>query len=166
MSKTSRLVCSLLVLAVLLPWPARTATAAGDTEAYTYKLTQSTPAYQFWTVPPSERVFKDSPVPLATGSEVKVYAARDEFEPFQVVVKPAVSGNAAVSIDAFGAGIQAEIYQVKYVPITQTSDSLGRTGSYPDPLWPLENGAAVALTAGENTAFWFSIFVPPGTGTS
>ena len=26
--------------------------------------------------------------------------------------------------------------------ITQTSDSLGRTGPYPDPLWPLANGAS------------------------
>lgn len=26
--------------------------ASGDTEDYTYKLTQSTAAYQFWTTPP------------------------------------------------------------------------------------------------------------------
>ena len=128
-----------------------------------YKLTQSTAAYQLWTTPPSVRVFKDASVPAATGSEVKVYAAQNEFEPFQVVVKPAASGNVAVSIDSFGSGITAELYQVKYVNITQVSDSLGRTGPYPDPLWPIANGATVALTADENTAFWFSVFVPPGT---
>src|SRR5687768_11195810 len=75
---------------------------AADTETYTYKLTQSTLAYQFWTTPPSERVFKDAAVPTATGAEVKVYAARNEFEPFQVVVKPVSSGNVTVSIDPFG----------------------------------------------------------------
>lgn len=136
---------------------------AADTENYTYRLTQSSPAYQFWTTPPSERVFKDAAVPTATGTEVKVYAARNEFEPFQVVVKPASSGTVTVSIDGFGGGITAEIYQVKYVNISQVTDSLGRTGPYPDPLWPLANGATVTLTANENTAFWFSLFVPPGT---
>ena len=157
------IVLSLLMLTALLHGPAQTASAVDDTEPYTYQLTQSTSAYQLWTTTPSERVFKDASVPLVTGPEVKVYAAQNEFEPFQVVVKPAASGNATVSIDTFGSGITVEIYQVKYVNITQTSDSLGRTGPYPDPLWPLGNGATVALAAGENTAFWFNVFVPAGT---
>ena len=161
--KFARLVFSLVLALAALPVPAvQPAAAAADYESYIYQLTQSTPDYQFWTTPPSERVFKDSPVPLATGSEVKVYTARNEFEPFQVIVRPKISGSAAVSVDAFGAGITAEIYQVKYVNITQTSDSLGRTGPYPDPLWPLANGANVALIGGENTAFWFSLSVPAG----
>ncbi len=141
------------------------AVAAGDLEVYTFKLTQSTSAYTFWTTPPSERVFKDSPVPQASGAEIKVYAARNEFEPFQVVVKPAASGNVTVSIDDFGSGVSAEIYQVRYVNITQPSDSLGRSGPYPDPLWPLPNGASVNLAAGANTAFWFSLSVPPGAAS-
>ncbi len=151
-----------LMLGLMFPWQAHTAAPADDIEIYTFKLTQSTSAYQFWTAPPSERVFKDSPVPTAAGAEVKVYAARNEFEPFQVVVRPAASGSVAVSIDAWSAGITAELYQVKYVNITQATDSLGRTGPYPDPLWPLDNGATVAVTANENTAFWFSVSVPPG----
>jgi len=135
--------------------------ADGATELYTFRLTQSTAAYQFWTTPPSERVFRDTAVPTASGSEVKVYAAKNEFEPFQVIVRPAASGNITVSIDGFQpAGITAEIYQVKYVNITQVSDSLGRTGPYPDPLWPIANGASVAVTANQNTAFWISVSVP------
>jgi len=154
----------ILALQALTFQPARQpAIAAPDTESYTYRLTQSTAAYTFWTTPPSERVFQDSPVPTPSDVEVKVYAAQNEFEPFQVVVRPAAPGSAAVSIGSFGAGITAEIYQVKYVTITQVSDSLGRTGPYPDPLWPLENGASVSLAAGVNTAFWFSLSVPTGT---
>ena len=129
-------------------------------ENYTYKLTQSTAAYQFWTTPPSERIFKNDPVPIETDSGVKVYAAKNEFEPFQVAVKPASSGNVPVNVGNFGAGITTEIYQVKTVYISQATDSLGQTGDYPDPLWPLENGASVTLTANENTAFWFSVSVP------
>lgn len=159
-----RVFLGLLALGLILGQPFSFQDAwAADTEVYTYQLTQSSGAYQFWTTPPIERVFKDSAVPAATGSEVKVYAARNEFEPFQVVVKPGSSGNVTVSLDPFSAGITAEIYQVKYVTLSQISDSLGRTGPYPDPLWPLASGATVALTANENTAFWFSVFVPPGT---
>ena len=150
---------------VLTARPTPIIQADQNQESYTYRLTQSTGSYQFWTTPPSERVFKNDAVPTEPGSQVKVYVAKNEFEPFQVVVKPAASGNAAVSIGSFGSGITTEFYQVKYINIAQASDSLGQAGPYPDPLWPLENGATVSLTAGENTAFWFTVAVPSTTPT-
>ncbi len=119
-------------------------------EDYTYKLTQSNWSFEFWTTPPSERVFKDDAVPADTGSNVLVYAAKNEFEPFQVVVKPGSSGSVAVNIGDFGAGIEVEIFQVKYVNITQATDILGKSGFYPDPLWPMEKGDSVDVVAGEN----------------
>ena len=131
-----------------------------EIETYTFKLTQSNSSYQFWTTPPSERVFKEDIIPSETDSEVKVYAAKNEFEPFQVIVKPSSSGNVIVNIGDFGSGIITEIYQVKYVNITQTSDNLGRTGDYPDPLLPIENGASISLIANENTSFWFNLYIP------
>lgn len=137
---------------------------AGDLELYTYRLTQSNSSYQLWTAPPTHRVFKDDNVPDETGSEVRVYAAKNEFEPFQIVVQPASSASLTVDISDFGAGISTEIYQVKYVPISQVTDNLGRTGPYPDPLWPLAGGSTVSLNSGENTSFWFSVFVPAATG--
>ncbi len=166
----AKLARTILLLFALLLFPTtflKTGTTAAndDLESYTYKLAQSTSAYQFWTAPPSERVFKDDSLPTETDSGVKVYAARNEFEPFQIVVNPASSGSVTVSIDPFSSGITAELYQVKYVNVAQATDSLGRTGDYPDPLWPLDNGASIALTANENTAFWFSLFVPPGTAS-
>jgi hypothetical protein len=157
----------IIILAVIVvtvpigPLGSRSA-AAADTETYTFRLTSSTGAYQFWTTLPSEHVFKDSPVPTSTGSEVKVYAAQNEFEPFQIVVKPTASGNVTINVGNFGAGITTELYQVKYVNLTQATDYLGRTGLNPDPLWPLNNGASVAVTANENTAFWISVRVPAG----
>ena len=138
---------------------------AEDYENYTYKLSQSTGSYTFWTTTPSERVFKDSVVPTDTASGVKVYAARNEFEPFQIVVKPSSAGNVTVNMGDFGSGIQSEIYQVKYVNVITATDSLGKTGPYPDPLWPLEKGASVALTANVNTALWFSVSVPSTTSS-
>jgi hypothetical protein len=158
-----KLVRSLLALtftALIVITPLRgPVAAADDVESYTYRLTQSTAAYQFWTTLPSEHVFKESPVPTSTGSEVKVYAAQNEFEPFQIVVRPTSSGNVTVNVGNFGSGITAELYQVKYINLTQATDYLGRTGLNPDPLWPLSNGASVAVTANENTAFWISVYV-------
>ncbi|RLC14736.1 MAG: hypothetical protein DRI57_13985, partial [Deltaproteobacteria bacterium] len=134
--------------------------SAEDLEVYTHKLTQSDSSYDFWTTPPSERVFKDDELPSETASEVRVYAAKNEFEPFQIVVRPSASGSVSVNIGDFGSGISSEIYQVKYVNIAQATDNLGKTGDYPDPLWPVEKGVSVNVTANENTAFWFSLSVP------
>lgn len=155
-----RMVQVLCLLLALLLIPAHTTPTNAQTVSFTYALTQSTAAYQLWTTPPSERVFKDDAVPTETGSGVKVYAAKNEFEPFQVVVKPAASGNVSVNIGDFGAGITTDIYQVDYIPIAQATDNLGKTGDYPDPLWPIEPGASVNVVANENTAFWFSVAVP------
>jgi hypothetical protein len=136
---------------------------AARAESFTHRLTQSTSALTLWTTPPTERVFKDAAVPAATDAEIRVYAASNESEPFQLVVLPAASGPVAVSIGDFGAGITVELNQVKYVTIATPSDNLGRTGPYPDPLWPLALPASVAMTAGENTALWFTVHVPRGT---
>jgi len=161
--KTKKLSASMIVCCIALTILNLSTATFAETEDYTYKLTQSTSAYQVWTTPPSERVFKEIEVPSDTGSEVKVYAAKNEFEPFQIIVKPTSSGNITVGIGDFGSGITAEIYQVKYVNITQATDNLGKTGAYPDPLFPLENGASVSLAANENTSFWFSISVSETT---
>lgn len=155
-------IVSALLLVPLIARP-NVAFAQQELESYTHQLTQSTADYQLWTTPPSERVFKDDAVPAQSGSNIKVYAAQNEFEPFQLIVNPSTTGNISISIGDFGAGITSELYQVDYVHVTQTSDGLGRTGEYPDPLWPLEKGATVHLRAGENTAFWFSLHVPKST---
>ncbi len=135
-------------------------TVFAQLETYTHRLDQSTADYQFWTTPPSERVFKDDSVPTEAGSEIRVYAAKNEFEPFQVIVRPAMSGTVTFQIDDFGSGIATECYQVKTVPITQTSDNLGRLGDYPDPLWPIEDGDNIDIVANENTSFWITFNIP------
>jgi len=129
-------------------------------ENYTYILSQSNASYEFWTTLPSEKVFKDTSVPTSRGSGIEIYAARNEYEPFQLIIKPASTGYVTINIGEFGSGIITELYQVKYVNVTTVSDYLGRTGDYPDPLWPLENGEGINLIAGENTALWINIFIP------
>lgn len=147
----------------LCPAPGGASPLDETQEIYTFQLTQSTTALALWTAPPSKRIFKTDPMPTATGNEIKLYAAQNEVEPFQLVVKPTTTGPLVVTVGDFGSGITTELYQVQYVNLTQATDSLGRTGDYPDPLWPLANGATVTLTAGESTAFWISVAVPKGT---
>ena len=137
--------------------------AIADFESYTYRLSQSTANHTFWTTLPAEKVFKDTAVPSSTGSEVKVYAAGNEFEPFQIVINPKASGTVAISVGDFGGGITTEIFQVKYVNISTPTDYLSKTGQNPDPLWPIANGDTVSVVAGQNTAFWFSVHVPKNT---
>jgi hypothetical protein len=155
------LISSLVLFFIVAP----AARVHSQTEVYTFTCTQSTAGYQFWTAPPSERIFKTDAVPTPTGSPVLVYAAKNESEPFQIVVKPASSGAITVSVGAFGSGITVDLYQVKYVAITTATDNLGKTGPYPDPLWPLSSGATVAVTANENTAFWFNVNVAPSVAS-
>ncbi|MCB1159855.1 MAG: DUF4091 domain-containing protein [Leptospiraceae bacterium] len=126
---------------------------------FSYKLSQSTEGFTLWTTPPSERVFQKGIVPDKTISEINVFAAKNEYEPFQLVVNPSVATSVNVSIDSFGEGISAELSQVKYVNITTVSDNLGKTGAYPDPLWPLSSSATVSLPALQNTSFWITLYV-------
>ena len=151
---------ALVPLLFLLPAGAR---AQAGLEAATFRLDESTQSLELWTCPPAEKVFRDTAVPSATGSGVKVYAAGNEFEPFVIVARPLASGSVTVSCGDFGAGITQLAYEVRYVTVTQATDMRGSTGGHPDPLWPLADGASVALTAGQNTAFWFTLSVPPGT---
>ncbi len=155
--KKTRIMAGCLAAAIVFLLPAA---APAQLETYTHRLAQSTADHTFWTTPPSERVFPDDAVPTETDTLVRVYAARSEFEPFQIVVNPAASGSVTVSIGTLGGGMETEIHQVKTVDIAQATDGLGRTGPYPDPLWPVENGASVPVFAGENTAFWFTVHVP------
>lgn len=147
------------LLALILSSPGAN---ASDLESTTFRLTQSTATHVLWTTPATERVFKDGAAPTETGSEIKAYAARNEFEPFVVAIRPTVSGNVTITLDNFGDGITAECHLVDYVNIATTTDVLGRTGDYPDPLWPIANGASVALTAGQTSAFWCTLYVPSG----
>lgn len=142
-----------------------TVKAQNELENYTFKLTQSTAEFDFWTSNPCERIFKDAVVPSQTGSEIKFYAARNEFEPFLLIVKPKSSENVTVNIGDFGSGITSQVYQVKYVNITQVSDNLGRLGDYPDPLFPIEKNSSISIIANENTAFWFDVSIPKTTAS-
>ncbi len=147
-------------LTILIYFLSISAMFSQEIENYSYKLNQSNQQFTFWTTLPCEKVFKDSPVPTEIGSEIKVYAAKNEFEPFQIIVRSVSADNINVQFTGF-AGIDVEFYQVGYVNITETTDNLGRIGFNPDPLIPFENNTNISVAANENTAIWVSLFISP-----
>ena len=119
---------------------------------------------------------RDHPPPSSTPGQtatnrIEISAARNEYEPFQVVLRPEVAlTNVQVTISDFlleppdgGNRISAtnvEVCLVGYVPVTLPSDYFGTLGEHPDPLVPLNGG--VDLPAGKNQPFWFTVYVPKG----
>ncbi|SEH07730.1 DUF4091 domain-containing protein [Candidatus Venteria ishoeyi] len=140
-----------------------TQTPAQTLENFSYRLTESTQQQLLWTTPPSERVFKDSVVPETTASGIRLYAAKNEFEPFLLVIQVPQDSTLNIQLPDFGHGILSTLHQVHYVNIQQATDNLGRIGPYPDPLLPLSNPAQLSLKAGENMPLWFTLQVPPTT---
>lgn len=130
---------------------------AQELEVYAHKLNCSTSSITVWTTPPTCKVLKNASVPSVAGAEIKVYTAKNEFEPFLVVVKPTSSQTVKVSMGSFATGIECEIFQVKYINIAKATDALGSVGYWPDPLVPIPNNSNVTLNSNENTVFWVNV---------
>lgn len=122
----------------------------------------------------------DSP-PEAPRREIELFAGRNEFEPFQIVVR-ADSGPVSgidVTIEDFvgpdGARVPASsvsIFRVGYVTLSRPSSrSEGGRGEWPDPLWPRVDRLTgeqrsvfpFEAPAGRNQSVWIEVYVPPPT---
>lgn len=133
--------------------------AGSQTEIYSKKISQSITNDTIWTTNPTIRVFKNSPVPQNSDSVINFYCAKNETEPFVVVIKPSKAKTITISMGDFGSGIESELFLVKYVTVTTPSDNLGIKGPYPDPLIPVLKDSEVSIIANENTVFWISVYV-------
>jgi hypothetical protein len=118
-----------------------------------------------WTTTTSDKVLREAKVPDASGAAIAMFAAKNEFEPFQVVVNAPAGGTAKLAMAPFqGPGTidRIELRRVEYVTITQPSDASSiKSGQLPDPLWPAAFGAEESLLAGQNQPFWVTVYVPP-----
>jgi hypothetical protein len=100
-----------------------------------------------------------------------MYAARNEFEPFQLVIRADASSSVTLAMPAFaqapggpGSIPRIEVSRVEYVKVDQPSDASSirsPSGYLPDPLVPTTFGASEAVTAGQNQPFWITVYVPP-----
>ncbi|MCF2147307.1 DUF4091 domain-containing protein [Desmonostoc muscorum LEGE 12446] len=145
-----------------------------------------------WVASNLERINQKDPP--GTKTEIDLYAARGEYEPFQIAIRAPNSGltNVNVVVSDLSASnnriisnTNITLYREHYVRVTHSSPnkkgstnlSLG-TGWYADGLIPFINpenkkdikdaeldAVPFNLKAGNNQPIWVDIFVPRGTQT-
>ena len=148
------------VLSPLLP-----AASAGG--AYGY-LISSGPPCAVWWAEGAYKVMREDPVPAAEQGLIRIAAARNEYEPFLLVLRPAarldgVRVAAGPFVGEKGARIDPaaiSVRHVEYVNVTTPTDELGRAGWWPDPLPPYDGPFTAA--AAENHPLWLTVRVPAG----
>ncbi len=144
-----------------------TGTAGGpEAGGYFHQVSGASPAgLTVWAAPPVEKILKTQAGPISS-APLRIHAARDEFEPFQLVVRSGSSQSLPVSISDFAQGSavitagNVSLHRVDYVPVTQLSDHFGRLGDWPDPLYPVAPGSSLSFPANANQPLWFTVHVP------
>src|SRR5262249_43904393 len=93
-----------------------------------------------WTTTTMDKVLREAMPPTTTGDHISLFAAKNEFEPFQIVVRPDAAATVKLTMTPFsGPGMvsRIEIRRVGYVKIASPSDASAIPSGYmPDPLTP------------------------------
>lgn len=98
---------------------------------------------------------------------IKIQAARNEYEPFQVIVRTGSQGvpNIKVAVTDLVSG--SNILSRNYVEITtahfiytESQNPRYPSGWHPDALIPLEV-SDTAVEPHSNASFWFTVYIPP-----
>lgn len=141
------------------------ALTALDDASYGYALPSEGPT-ELWWCEGAYKVSRTRPAPAARASAVELAAARNEYEPVQVVIRPRtdltgvrVSASDFTGPAAVLPAANVTIAQVDYVNITRPTDAAGAPGEWPDPLPPFEQGPT--WRAGANHPLWVTVYVPP-----
>ncbi|MGQ9763589.1 MAG: glycoside hydrolase domain-containing protein [Armatimonadota bacterium] len=123
-----------------------------------------------WEASATCKVTPQAPVPHEFSREIDIFSARNEFEPFQIVVTPNKNlTNLRVRVsDLVGpekiVSDKVSVRLVETVPVTVPTSPDCVPGNYPDPLVPFDS---VDARANENTVLWFILHVgsdvKPGT---
>jgi hypothetical protein len=126
---------------------------------------RSDAAADLWWCEGPWKVSRDRLAPTEKRPEMSVEAARDEFEPFQLVLRPKrpLTGLEVKVGDFSGAGSSlpasiVSVKQVEYVQIKIPTDNLGGKGWWPDPLPPVKG--PLDAPAGRNLPLWLTVHVP------
>ena len=107
-----------------------------------------------WTATTMDKVLREAAPPAGKGDRLTLSAAKNEFEPFQIVVRPDADAEVTIAITPFTSPAKVgrvEIRKVGYVKIQQPSDASAIPSGYvPDPLAPTTSGAVESLEGGES----------------
>jgi hypothetical protein len=135
---------------------------------YGYRL-KGAPAWAgLWWCEWGWKVGRTRGLPRETRDAVRLSAARGEYEPVQIVLRPTEPLRLLrAELSDLRAGrhrIPARhitLREVAYVPVEYPTDTLGAIDDYPDPLPPLQT--PLTLAAGQNQPLWLTVYVPYGT---
>ncbi len=135
---------------------------------YGYRLTGAPEWAGLWWCEWGWKVGRMRALPAQTRPAVRVSAARGEYEPVQVVLRPEQPLRlikAEISPLSSGrhriAAQHLTMREVAYVPVEYPTDSLGKPDLYPDPLPPLK--LPLDIPARQNQPVWLTVYVPYGT---
>ncbi len=133
--------------------------------------------FTWWTTHPLAKVKPLDPVPGLPVKSVDLYSGRNEFEPFQIVLRGKSKDLSGVDIDfsdfrtAEGAEISGKnvtVYLEGFVNLNRPSSIEGGEGLWPDPLIPrvdryaneARNAFPFTVRRDRNQPLWVDIFVP------
>jgi hypothetical protein len=132
----------------------------------------------WWTTHALVKVRPGDAAPAVTRNAAEISAARNEFEPFQIVIRPSgadVEGADVEAADLLGPGgavISREhvrIYLQPFIRLRQSSSPARGSGEWPDPLIPRtdlyagerRSGFPFRARGGRNQPIWVEVYVPP-----
>ncbi len=138
-----------------------------DSEGFGY-LVAATSDYAIWWAEGAYKIMRDAPQPSSLSEKVSLWAAGNEYEPFQIVINPVnrIEDVRISTSDLTGENgiIQADnitLRKVEYVNVTKPTDSYGYAAWWPDPLPPVDG--PVTAYGEENSVFWLTAYIPAGT---
>ncbi len=114
------------------------------------------------------KVMRDTTPPANKVAAVRISAARNEYEAFQLVLRPTKTfsgvkvtprtliGPKKSTIPAYNIVVR----NVEYLNVTEPTSADVRPGWYPDPL---PEFSPFTASAGRNTPVWVAVYVPPKT---
>jgi len=137
-------------------------------------------AIEWRTTGALEKIRPGDPWPHDAGGAVELYAARNEFEPFQIVLRTTDGPVDGVDIEvtdlagpagAIAARQNVTVYYEAFLTLKQPSSREGAAGEWPDPLIPRvdryagekRNAFPFHLSPGRNQPIWVDVYVPLGT---
>jgi hypothetical protein len=135
-------------------------------QEYGYLLAEDGPLTVWWAEG-AYKVMKDDPPPRTRSSGIQIACARNEYEPFILILRPKQrTDGIRVDIGSLIGPGESEISNshisichVAYVKVAVPTDEAGKAGDWPDPLPPYDG----PFDAGpdENRALWITVFVSP-----
>lgn len=123
----------------------------------TFRLTQSIANFVMWTAPSSRRIFSTDTAPTDTGSQINIDAAKQEYEPFQIII----TGTATTFTVSLSAFTLLGAVQNNTIEKATFDSGTGVTGKrITDFMTPVTGTAS--LLGSEPYVLWVTVFVPAG----